>query len=48
MENLADNEIQVKRIIENWVKAVRNKDIASILANHSDNFVMYDVPEPFQ
>ena len=41
-------EIQIKNLVENWAKAVRNKDISTILAHHSDNIVMYDVPPPFQ
>lgn len=43
-----DNESQIKELIENWAKAVRNKDIDTILAHHSKNMVMFDVPEPFQ
>ena len=42
------NETQIKTLIENWAKAVRNKDIKQILAHHSNDIVMYDVPEPFQ
>jgi len=42
------NEIQIKQLVENWAKAVRNKDIDEILAHHSPDFVMYDVPPPFQ
>jgi ketosteroid isomerase-like protein len=48
MDNFADNEIEIRQLVDNWAKAVRNKDIDGILAHHSDNFVMYDVPEPFQ
>jgi len=48
MENIKDNETQIKQLVEDWANAVRNKDIDGILAHHSDNFVMYDVPEPFQ
>jgi ketosteroid isomerase-like protein len=42
------NEIQIRDLIENWAKAVRAKDIDVILAFHSENLVMYDVPEPFE
>jgi ketosteroid isomerase-like protein len=42
------NEAQIRRLVENWAKAVRNKDIDAILAHHSEDIVMYDVPEPFQ
>jgi ketosteroid isomerase-like protein len=43
-----ENETQIRALIENWAEAVRNRDINAILAFHSENFVMYDVPEPFQ
>jgi uncharacterized protein (TIGR02246 family) len=49
--NIADskeNEIQIRELVENWAKAVRNRDIETILAHHSDDMVMYDVPKPFQ
>jgi uncharacterized protein (TIGR02246 family) len=48
MNNITDNETQIKQLIEDWAKAVRNKDIDGILAHHSADFVMYDVPGPFQ
>jgi ketosteroid isomerase-like protein len=31
-----------------WAKAVREKDYEALLAHHSDDIFMYDVPEPFQ
>jgi ketosteroid isomerase-like protein len=43
-----ENETQIRQLVENWAKAVRNKDIGAILASHSDDIVMYDVPKPFQ
>ena len=43
-----DNEIQIRLLVENWANAVRNKDIQTILAHHSNDVVMYDVPKPFQ
>src|SRR6266516_425599 len=42
------NEAQIRQLVENWAKAVSNKDIDAILAHHSEDIVMYDVPEPFQ
>ncbi|SRR6266496_3169789 len=41
------NEDQVRELVENWAQAVRNKDIEKILAHHSNNIVMFDVPKPF-
>lgn len=43
-----DNELQIRNLIENWTKAVREEDMAGVLANHSDDIVMFDVPPPFQ
>jgi len=48
MKPSANNEAQIRKLIENWAKAVRNHDIDAILAHHSNDIVMYDVPEPFQ
>jgi ketosteroid isomerase-like protein len=48
MEANRGNETQIRQLIENWAKAVRDRDINAILAFHSENLVMYDVPEPFQ
>jgi len=42
------NESQIRLLIENWALAVRNKDMDGILAHHSADMVMYDVPPPFQ
>src|SRR6185312_4865673 len=45
---ITENEKQVRQLVENWAKAVRDKNIDGILAHHSQDIVMYDVPEPFQ
>jgi uncharacterized protein (TIGR02246 family) len=47
-ESRNEEEAQIRQLVENWAKAVRNRDMNAILAFHSENFVMYDVPEPFQ
>jgi ketosteroid isomerase-like protein len=43
-----NNESQIRTLIENWAAAVRNRNIDAILAHHSEDMVMYDVPPPFQ
>jgi uncharacterized protein (TIGR02246 family) len=43
-----DNETQIRQLIEDWTLAVRSKDIEKILAHHSRDIIMFDVPEPFQ
>lgn len=43
-----DSEAEIRQLVENWAKAVREKNMDVILAHHSVDFVMYDVPPPFQ
>ena len=48
MDNTNNNETLIRQLVENWAKAVRNRDLDTILAHHADDIVMFDVPEPFQ
>src|SRR6266508_3295509 len=41
-------EAQVRRLFEDWARAVRERNLSSILAHHSEDMVMFDVPGPFQ
>jgi len=41
-------EAEVRRIVEDWAAAVRRRDFAAILRNHSPDILMFDVPPPFQ
>src|SRR4051812_8119413 len=43
-----ENETQIRQLVEDWASAVRSKNMQAILAHHSDDIVMYDVPKPFQ
>jgi ketosteroid isomerase-like protein len=45
--NMSDEE-SIRRLIENWAKAVRDRNVDGILAHHSPDIVMFDVPPPFQ
>jgi ketosteroid isomerase-like protein len=42
------NEMQITAMMEQWAKAVRDKDLEGIMAWHDADMVMYDVPPPFQ
>ena len=42
------NETQIRALVEEWASAVRAKDMNGVLANHTDNIVMFDVPMPLQ
>jgi ketosteroid isomerase-like protein len=46
--NKTADEAAVRELIENWAKAVRAKDLDGILANHSQEILMFDVPAPLQ
>jgi uncharacterized protein (TIGR02246 family) len=38
----------IRNLVEKWAKAVRRKDLTGILANHSPDMLMFDVPPPLQ
>ena len=40
------DEAQIRALIEDWAGAVRRGDMAAVLADHSDDIVMFDVPPP--
>ena len=42
------DETEIRTTLEAWAQAVRNSDMAGILANHTDDMVMFDVPVPLQ
>lgn len=48
MTNDANDEIAVKRLVEDWAGAVRRKDLQGILDRHSQDILMFDVPPPLQ
>lgn len=41
-------EAQVRERLDEWTKAVRARDIEGVLAHHSPDMVMFDVPPPDQ
>ncbi len=42
------DENQIRTLLEAWAQAVRDVDMAGILAHHVDDMVMFDVPLPLQ
>jgi uncharacterized protein (TIGR02246 family) len=43
---MPDDEQQIRTLIESWAAAVHRGDLATVLADHADDIVMYDVPPP--
>jgi uncharacterized protein (TIGR02246 family) len=42
------NENEVYQVIDRWARAVRENDLEGVLANHTDDILMYDVIPPFR
>ena len=42
------DEAAIRDLVENWARAVRDKNLDGILANHSPDMLMFDVPPPLQ
>lgn len=47
-DELATEETAIRELITSWAAAVRAKDLQGILAHHADDFIMFDVPPPFE
>lgn len=45
---MASNEEQIRTLIEGWAKAVHHGDLTGVLADHTEDIVMFDVPPPQQ
>jgi uncharacterized protein (TIGR02246 family) len=39
-------ETEIRTLVERWVTAVHEGDMATVLADHADDIVMFDVPPP--
>ncbi|WP_059007608.1 YybH family protein [Streptomyces specialis] len=45
---MADDEAQIRDLVERWAGAVHRGDMAGVLADHADDIVMFDVPPPYE
>jgi ketosteroid isomerase-like protein len=43
---MADDQNQIRTLIERWAEAVHSGDMSGVLADHSHDIVMFDVPLP--
>jgi uncharacterized protein (TIGR02246 family) len=43
---MPNDQQQIRTLIERWAKAVHATDLDAVLADHSDDIVMFDVPPP--
>lgn len=45
---MPDHETEIRTLIEGWAEAVHAGDMERVLADHSDDIVMFDVPPPYE
>jgi uncharacterized protein (TIGR02246 family) len=43
---MADDKAQITALLERWASAVHEGDLDVVLADHSEDIVMFDVPPP--
>ena len=48
MSTKMTDEIEIRNLVESWARAFREKNLTGILAHHSSDMLMFDVPPPFQ
>jgi uncharacterized protein (TIGR02246 family) len=46
MEDVAQSESAIRALIERWATAVQARDLDTVLADHSEDIQMFDVPPP--
>jgi len=44
---MSDDVRQIRALIEAWAAAAHRGDLDTVLADHTDDIVMYDVPPPY-
>jgi ketosteroid isomerase-like protein len=47
-DDATKDSAEIRAMIVRWAGAVRARDIRTILANHSEDILMFDVPPPAQ
>jgi len=43
---MTDDQNEIRDLIEQWAAAVRSGDLTTVLRDHADDIVMFDVPPP--
>jgi uncharacterized protein (TIGR02246 family) len=44
----AGDEAAIRALVERWAAAVHAGDLDTVLADHADDIVMFDVPPPYE
>jgi uncharacterized protein (TIGR02246 family) len=43
---VSDDETQIRDLVQRWARAVHAGDLETVLADHAEDIVMFDVPPP--
>jgi uncharacterized protein (TIGR02246 family) len=43
---MTDNQSEIRDLVHRWVAAIRTRDLDAVVADHTDDIVMFDVPPP--
>jgi uncharacterized protein (TIGR02246 family) len=43
---MTDDEARIRTLVQRWAAAVHTGDLDGVLADHTDDIVMFDVPPP--
>ncbi|GAB2982435.1 SgcJ/EcaC family oxidoreductase [Amycolatopsis acidiphila] len=44
---MTDDDRRIRELIRRWASAVHDGDLATVLADHAPDIVMFDVPAPY-
>ena len=44
---MTDDETEIREIIEGWVRSIQTRDQDGVVADHTEDIVMFDVPPPY-
>lgn len=43
---MTDDQNAIRAVVERWIEAIRARDLDGVVAAHTDDIVMFDVPPP--
>ncbi|WP_024445897.1 YybH family protein [Mycolicibacterium iranicum] len=43
---MTDDQTEIRAVVERWIEAIRSRDLDGVVAAHTGDIVMFDVPPP--
>ena len=44
---MTDNQTEIRELVHRWVAGIQSRDLDAVLADHTADIVMFDVPPPY-